>query len=158
MADIAYYLSLPYTTVLKRDDEGDIVATIDELDGCIAHGSDTTEALHNLREVQAMWLEAALTDGQEPPVPQIEDDLPSGKFVVRLPRSLHRKLNKLPKKDDVSLNQLMVMAATEHVVRCTCGNRIAQRVGALRAARKWRGALSIWTNYRADPPPWDDLL
>lgn len=117
MADIQYYLSLPYTKTLKRDDEGDIVAMIAELDGCVAHGKDEAEALHNLREAQAAWVEAAQMAHQDIPPPEIVENLPSGKFVVRIPRSLHRKLNKLAKKDDVSLNQLMVVAATDYVAR-----------------------------------------
>ena len=117
MTDISHYLSLPYTKVLKRDDEGDVIATIAEFDGCTTHGSDEPEALKNLIDVQAAWLEAAITAGQDIPVPEIEENLPSGKFVVRIPRSLHQKLNKLAKKDDVSLNQLIVMATTEHVAR-----------------------------------------
>lgn len=117
MNDISYYLSLPYTKVLRRDDEGDVVASIAELDGCIAHGSDEAEALRNLRDALAAWLESALDGGQAIPPPEIQEELPSGKFVVRLPRSLHQKLNRLAKRDDVSLNQVMVVAATEHLAR-----------------------------------------
>ncbi|MBM3819085.1 MAG: type II toxin-antitoxin system HicB family antitoxin [Acidimicrobiia bacterium] len=117
MTDVSSYLSLPYTRVLKRDEDGDIVATIAELDGCMAHGADESEALQKLRDAQVAWLEAAIATGQDVPVPEMDEDLPSGKFVVRLPRSLHQRLNKLAKKDDVSLNQVMVMAATEHVAR-----------------------------------------
>ena len=117
MTDIQYYLSLPYTTTLKRDDEGDVIAAIAELDGCIAHGSNNAEALDHLREAQIGWIEAALAAGQDIPPPDIVEDLPSGKFVVRLPRSLHRRLNKLAKKDDVSLNQLVLVAVTEYLGR-----------------------------------------
>lgn len=117
MTDISYYLDLPYTKVLKRDDEGDIVATILELDGCIAHGSDEMEALGNLREAQSAWLEHAIAAGQDVPVPELSEELPSGKFLVRVPRSLHLRLNKMAKKEDVSLNQLVLVAATEYVAR-----------------------------------------
>jgi antitoxin HicB len=114
MTEISY-IDLPYTKILRRDEDGDTVATIEELDGCIAHGSDEAEALQNLREAQAAWIEAARDAGQAIPVPAPEEELPSGKFVVRLPRSLHLKLTKLAKKDDVSLNQLVLMAVAEHV-------------------------------------------
>jgi hypothetical protein len=53
-----------------------------------------------------------LAAGRGVPVPELEEELPSGKFVVRLPRSLHQKMNKFAKKDDVSLNQAMVQAVT----------------------------------------------
>ncbi len=117
MADVSYYLSLPYATVLRRDEDGDVVATIAELDGCVAHGSDHAEALANLRDAQAAWVEAAIEAAQDIPLPEKAEALPSGKFVVRLPRYLHQKLNRLAKKDGVSLNQIVLMAATEHVSR-----------------------------------------
>jgi predicted RNase H-like HicB family nuclease len=145
MADISYYLSLPYTIVLRRDEDGDFFASIAELDGCLAHGSDETEALRNIREAQAAWLEAALSAGQDIPAPEIEDDLPSGKFVVRLPRSLHHKLNKLAKKDDVSLNQIMVMAATEHVARRDVRTEMRH---AHMAPAEWRRTAVKWSPER----------
>jgi hypothetical protein len=87
-------------------------------------------------------LEAAIIAGQDIPVPELEEDLPSGKFVVRIPRSLHQKLNKLAKKDDVSLNQLIVMAATEHVARREGRKEMKEAFADLAAWRpkpfKWR--------------------
>jgi predicted RNase H-like HicB family nuclease len=142
MPDISYYLEQPYTRVLKRDDEGDILATIAELDGCIAYGSSEAEALQNLREAQEAWLEAAIATGQDIPVPESEEELPSGKFVVRMPRSLHRRLNRLAKQDDVSLNQLLVMAATEHVAR---------REGR----RDMRAAYANLARWRPEPVKWE---
>jgi predicted RNase H-like HicB family nuclease len=55
--NVAYYLTLPYTTVLVRDDDEDkdIIARIEELPGCIAHGSDEARAIENLREMQRLW-------------------------------------------------------------------------------------------------------
>jgi antitoxin HicB len=117
MADLSYYLSLPYTTVLKRDDEGDVVATIAELDGCMAHGGNEAEALANLREAQATWLEHAISGNQSIPLPEPEEELPSGKFVVRLPRSLHLKLNRIARKENTSLNVLVTVFATEGIAR-----------------------------------------
>jgi len=58
--DVTYYLNLPYTIRLRRDDVGDVVARIEELPGCISHGSDQGEALSNLRDMQALWLKTAL--------------------------------------------------------------------------------------------------
>jgi len=138
MTDISYYLDQPYTKILRRDEDGDIVATIEELDGCITHGNSEAEALQNLKEAQVAWIEAALGAGQEIPVPEPEEELPSGKFVVRLPRSLHLRLNKLAKKDDVSLNQLVVMAATEYVTR-------HETRAAYSMLQAWRPKTAKWT-------------
>ncbi len=53
-------MELPYTRLLQRDEDGDIMAIIPELDGCRAHGANEIEALENLREAQRDWLDLAL--------------------------------------------------------------------------------------------------
>ena len=58
--DLAYYLDLPYTVIVRRDDDGDFVAKIEELPGCSAHASTPAEAFENLREVQRLWIEDAI--------------------------------------------------------------------------------------------------
>jgi antitoxin HicB len=101
------YLALPYTTVLRRDEEGDVVARVKELPGCVAHGSDDLEALENLREVQKVWLEDCLESGQRVPEPSVEEHLPSGKWLQRVPRTLHKRLTERAEIEGVSLNQLV---------------------------------------------------
>ena len=113
--NLEYFLSLPYGIVLRRDDEGDWVAKIEELPGCIAHGSDRSEALENLEEVQRAWIEDALTAGDAIPEPDATEGLPSGKWLQRVPRSLHKKLAELAKKEGVSLNQLTTSVLAEAV-------------------------------------------
>src|ERR1039457_4363101 len=48
--NVAYYMTLPYTTVLRRDEDDDVIARIEELPGCVAHGSDEAKAIKNLPE------------------------------------------------------------------------------------------------------------
>src|SRR5205807_8065423 len=90
--DLNYYMGLPYTVLLREDDEGDIVATVQELPGCMAHGKDAREAWRNIREVQRAWIEDCLESGDSIPVPEEEEVLPSGKWVQRVPRTIHKKL------------------------------------------------------------------
>ena len=45
MPDLEDYLNLPYTVVLRRDEQGEHVARIDELAGLSAHGRTPQEAL-----------------------------------------------------------------------------------------------------------------
>ena len=112
--DLKYYMALPYTVILKPDEEGDYIARIGELDDCIAHGSTPQEALTNLEEVKSLWITDYLESGD--PIPEAETEtLPSGKWVQRVPRSLHRKLIALAKQDNVSLNQLVSNALSEVV-------------------------------------------
>ena len=101
--DVVYYLSLAYPITLRPDEDGDYVATISELPGCMAHGPDANDALANLREVQELWIEERLTSGQEVPEPESEPELPSGKWLQRVPRTLHQRLTEKAKREDVSL-------------------------------------------------------
>ena len=119
--DIARYLSLPYTTSLRRDQAGDVIARIEELPGCVSHGKDEAEALQNLESMRRLWLEDALAAGEEVPEPCEAEPLPSGKWLQRVPRSLHQKLTKMARQQGVSLNQLVLEILAE-----SCGTRTAE--------------------------------
>jgi predicted RNase H-like HicB family nuclease len=123
MSELKTYLELPYTVLLRRDHEGDFVAKIDELPGCIAHGKSREEALANLDEAKALWLEDCLENGDSVPQPAEEEVLPSGKWLQRVPRKLHRKLQVLSRKEGVSFNQYVTAILAEAV-----GERIATKV------------------------------
>ncbi len=113
--NITHYLSLPYTILLRHDEDGDVVARIEELPGCISHGTDEVEALRNLREMQRLWIEDCIETGQPVPEPQKGEPLPSGKWVQRVPRRLHRRLTEMARSEGVSLNQLVTSMLAEQV-------------------------------------------
>lgn len=113
MKDTKYYLSLPYTVILRRDEDGDFVARIAELSGCATHGKSPQEALENLEEVKRAWIEDCLKQGDPIPEPVTESALPSGKWLQRVPKTLHRDLIRLAKREDVSLNQLVTSVLSE---------------------------------------------
>jgi antitoxin HicB len=119
--DLTYYESLPYTVIMRKDEDGDFVARIQELPGCIAHGEDEASAIEQLYSMQKLWLEDALRAGDAIPEPEDEAALPSGKWVQRVPRKLHRDLVRMAERESVSLNQLVTSMLTEaHTVRsCT---------------------------------------
>jgi antitoxin HicB len=122
--DLAYYESLPYTLTIRKDNEGDFVARIGELPGCIAHGEDESSAIKNLRSMQRLWLEDALSAGDAIPEPEEETGLPSGKWLQRVPRRLHRDLVHLARRDNVSLNQLVTAMLSEAVTLSTCAHAV----------------------------------
>jgi antitoxin HicB len=108
------YLRLPYTTVLRRDEkDGIVVARIEELPGCSAHGDSEQEALSNLHDSMIDWIGDCLEAGDPVPEPVEEVELPSGKWLQRVPRSLHLKLIHLAEREGVSLNQLVTSALAE---------------------------------------------
>ena len=45
-------LTTPYTTVLRRDEDNDVIARVEQLPGCVGHGTDEAEAIKSLREMQ----------------------------------------------------------------------------------------------------------
>ena len=95
MSDLKKYLELPYTTTLRRDTDGDFVARVEELPGCSADGKTPQEAIENLDEAKSLWIQDCLEHGNPVPLPAQEAALPSGKWLQRVPRKLHLKLQKL---------------------------------------------------------------
>jgi antitoxin HicB len=103
------YLALPYTRELIPEPEGGWFVRIKELPGCMSQGDTPEDALAMIADAMEGWLETALAHNHPIPVPR--DDLDySGKFVVRVPRSMHRKLAEAAQADGVSLNQWIVAA------------------------------------------------
>ena len=100
-----YYMSLPYTIILKESPEGGYVASVKELSGCLTQGETKVEALEMIEDAKAAWIDVSLQDGDEIPEPTTEEQY-SGKFVVRVPKSLHKSLAERAKEENVSLNQL----------------------------------------------------
>jgi len=101
------YINLPYNYIIKpvSDESGSYFhASVLELDGCQSTGESFQEAYNNLMEAMEGWIETKLENGYPVPVP-LETDRFSGKFVIRLPKSLHFRLAMEAEKEGVSLNQ-----------------------------------------------------
>lgn len=108
------YLRLPYTRELIPEPEGGWFVRIKELPGCMSQGETPDEAMAMIEDAMAGWLESALAHGKAIPEPRRDEDY-SGKFVVRVPKSMHRKLAEVAAEDGVSLNQWIVAALAEAV-------------------------------------------
>ena len=104
--DVKDYLKLPYHIVIQyiSDDGSYYFATVREFDGCMSHGNTYAEAFENIQEAMEGWIETKLENGFEVPLPA-EDSQYSGKFVLRIPKSLHARLAQEAEKEGVSLNQ-----------------------------------------------------
>lgn len=111
--DITYYMNLPYNVIIRKDPYGGYFAKVEELEGCMTQGETYEETFKNIREAMELWLEDALEDGAKIPEPDIDGEEYSGKFVVRLPKTLHRKLARNAHKENVSLNQYVVFLLSE---------------------------------------------
>lgn len=100
---IEYYLNLPYTVELTPTPGQGWFVRVRELPGCMSQGDTAEEALTMIQEAKELWLEVALEDGDTIPEPRPESDY-SGKFVIRVTRSLHRDLVEQAEAEGVSLN------------------------------------------------------
>lgn len=110
----AEYLKRPYGRIVVPESDGSFRAEIIEFPGCIAVGDTESKALSRLRDVAESWLESTIARKQRVPEP-IESTGYSGKLVVRLPKSLHRKAAQQAARDGVSLNQFIVSSVAEQV-------------------------------------------
>ena len=111
---LEHYLNLKYPVTIYTSPEGGFVAEIEDLPGCLAQGETLDETFELIEEARKMWLEVAYDDGQDIPEPRDEQEY-SGKFFIRAPKSLHRKLDQMAKREGVSLNQYLVATLSHSV-------------------------------------------
>lgn len=107
MKNVEDYMNLPYNYIVQpiNDESGSyFYAHILELDGCQSTGETFEEAYENLKEAMRGWIETKLEAGFDVPLPVGYDDF-SGKFIVRIPKSLHYRLSVEAEQEGVSLNQ-----------------------------------------------------
>lgn len=127
---IEEYLTLPYTIEVYRDDsDGEVghVARVVELPGCMTQADNFAELEEMIQDAMRAWIETAIENGQSIPEPQAPDEY-SGKFVVRIPKSLHRQLAERASREGVSLNALVSVALGQYV-GMEVTNKIAQPHG-----------------------------
>lgn len=107
----------PFTVrPLSRDEGGGWLVEFPDLPGCMADGATPEEALHEAEDAVRSWLAAAAAHGDPIPAPSSADLAGySGKWVVRTPRSLHKRLSERARQEGVSLNTLAVSILSEGI-------------------------------------------
>lgn len=111
-----------YTHVISPippEEGGGFLISFPDLPGCMSDGETIEEAIHNGRDAFLAWISAQADMEREIPrpsyrVPETETPM-SGKFVQRVPKSLHAKLAVLAKQEGVSLNTLVLTFIAEGV-------------------------------------------
>lgn len=73
------------------DEDGAFVVSVDELEGCMAHGESVEQAMKNAHDAASLYLESVTARKLEVPEP-ISKIKASGDFLVRSNPELHRKL------------------------------------------------------------------
>jgi len=108
--EVKDYLKLPYTRlVTEMDDESGhyFYGRILELDGCQSTGDTIDELYEGLNEALEGYIEVKLENNIPIPLPERTEDF-SGKFNVRVPKTLHQRLAIEANNEGVSLNQLVL--------------------------------------------------
>lgn len=105
--EVEKYLQQPYHKVVSGNAAEGFLVEVMELPGCMTDGLTEAEALANVPEAMAAWLETALLDGVPIPAPFPERTY-SGKVIVRMASSLHERLAQQAEREGVSLNQWLV--------------------------------------------------
>jgi len=98
---------------LPVDEGGGFLITLPDLPGCMADGATEVEAIESGRDAFLCWVSAAADMGDPIPTPKFRtvaaDTMePSGKFVQRVPKSIHAQLTARARQEGVSLNSLVL--------------------------------------------------
>jgi len=84
-------MQLPYTIKLIKEDDGTYYVAVDELPGCASMGDNSQRSYGMIEDAMKGWSESNLERGLEIPLPEVMREY-SGRFIVRVPASLHKKL------------------------------------------------------------------
>ena len=118
---LEYYMELDYPVELskiKSEEGGGFFVSVPLLPGCMSDGDTLEEAYSNIVEAKKEWFSSMIERKMEISEP-VEKEEYSGKFMVRLQKSLHKTLVQLSKREGVSLNQYVTNS-----LAYTAGQRI----------------------------------
>ncbi len=94
--------------IFRDEQDNDFGAFIKEIPYVSAFGETPADAVKELETAYRLWLESSVENGDEIPAPSAKNEALrefSGKFSLRIPRSLHHQLVQRAKMENVSLNQ-----------------------------------------------------
>lgn len=117
---------------LSKDEGGGYSIVFPDLPGCRSDGDSPEEAIENGRDALKSWLAVARELGDQLPKPF---SAVSGRFVQRVPRSLHAQLVAQAEAEGVSLNTLVVSLVSQGLGRRQPGSR-RLTAGSTATARK----------------------
>jgi len=115
--DLTDNYEYPFTIRQLLQEEGSgFLIEYPDLPGCMSDGESIEEAIENGKDAVRAWIEAAQLMNRPIPVPGgLESQ--SGKWVQRVPKSIHLRLVNRAKEEGVSLNTLVITLLTESLSR-----------------------------------------
>ena len=97
---------------LSKDEGGGYSISFPDLPGCVSDGVTPEETIANGRDALKSWLAVAREYGDK--IPDSFSSV-SGRFVQRVPRSLHARLISRARAEGISLNTLIVSLVAEGI-------------------------------------------
>jgi antitoxin HicB len=122
---------------LSKDEGGGYSIHFPDLPGCWSDGRTPEDAIENGRDALRSWLAVAQEFGDGIPKPFTSV---SGRFVQRVPRSLHARLIARAKAEGVSLNTLVVSLVSQGIGEQQAAERADRRVTTHSTRRRARTA------------------
>ncbi|MCI0696731.1 type II toxin-antitoxin system HicB family antitoxin [candidate division KSB1 bacterium] len=110
---------------LPKEEGGGYLITFPDLPGCMADGETPEEAIKNGLDAAKSWMETAKEFGD--PIPQ-PGESSSGKFLARVPKSLHARLIARAKQEGVSMNALVTAYLSEALGKRESRKRVGRRL------------------------------
>jgi antitoxin HicB len=89
---------------LAGEEGGGYLVTFPDLPGCMSDGETIEEAISNAMDAELSWLETAKAFGDPVPEP---GHAYSGKWLQRVPKSIHARLAARAAQEGVSINSLV---------------------------------------------------
>ena len=109
----------------------DWVVDYPDLPGCSGAGDSIEEAIEEAEINKELWLEATIKAGKELPIPSTSfSEEYSGKFNLRIPKSLHRELALQAEADGVSLNALCATFLAKCICNTNSGDAVKDTIAA----------------------------
>jgi antitoxin HicB len=106
-------LDYPFTiSHLSTEEGGGYLIEFPDLPGCMSDGETIEEAIDNGQDAMISWIEAAKAAGRAIPKPGTLEKQ-SGKWVQRVPKSIHLRLVQKAAEEGVSLNTLVITLISE---------------------------------------------
>lgn len=117
--DLDYYLSLPYRmeiVAIPDEEGGGFLARLPQFGelGIVGDGDTVEEAISDLAENKNVRFQHYLDEGLDIPEPDPGIDEYSGRFLMRLPKFLHRQLAESAQANGVSLNKYVCILLAMH--------------------------------------------
>jgi len=104
-------------TPLSEEDGGGYMITFPDLPGCMSDGETQKEAIKNGRDAFSVWISSRVDAGRNVPPPEWQPEATpedaSGKFIQRVPKTIHARLVRRAKAEGVSLNSLVLSFIAE---------------------------------------------